>query len=220
MRSTQGLTELMRIPGALALYKREAFDEDAEFWMTVSARAYIMGRRVMSTPDEDLKTELYSLMASPSFHNSSRFSTVMFQQATPNNGIVYKLAEIRVMFAMSTRSPRNRRGDKPMCQPPPPTKYALVRLYDRYRPSLSPHARADEFRAYTADYGARLETWQPTADEDKGVTGCMKLLLLPPWALCVIPLSCILQTVHVVQDFQACRADRFLLNRWYWRNTR
>lgn len=227
MLNTELRAAMLSIPLKLAQHLRTAFNPHTDLWLTVSQRAYLMGQRVMSTPAKALGPEMYSLLASPSFHNSAQFSKVLFRQDTPV-GTLYRIGEVLIMFTTSDSCPRVKRGEKAKAEAAAaaaaaaadpslrPVKYALVQLYDRVMPTLRLGAAPGDMSSQLNDFGALLKSWKPSEDELLLPTGCVRLEKTPGYTM-VIPLSWVVQTVHVVPHKGTPYPNRYLLNKWFWR---
>lgn len=217
MEDEQGALDVLSIPERMSIFTRLEFDPTATLRASISARAYCMGRRVMSDPGTELALELNSMIASPSFYNSAQYSDVLFKQTVgdgPEKEEVYKLGQVRVMFSLAARSLT--RGGAAIPKPPPPVKFALVHLYDRHRVTLSLGSPPSQLNPHTALYGGSITDWKPTVTESEQGSCCISLRQLPAWGTMVIPLSWVVQVVHVVPDCASTEPDRFLLNRWHW----
>lgn len=224
MNDEQGAKDVLSIPSKVAHHMggvgqttREAADSVQR--LTLCARAFCMGPKMLCSTAEDRFTPvLNSLLATPLFHKSSQFSSVLFKETLQGREI-FKLGEVRVLFSVPhNKTAANQQAAVQARLAPPPIKYALVRIYDRHKLTVAAGVPVGVMRAHAKDYGDRLQAWKPTEDEDRAPTGCMQLRRLPSWGTLVIPLSWVVQTVHVVEDFAAGEPDRFLLNRWFWRS--
>lgn len=181
--------------------------------VTLSARAYFMGQRVMNTSAKSpIAATLNSILATPSFYNSPQFTSVLFKERM-HGSERYRIGQVRLLFSVPGVQSKTKAGAV-LARLSPPVKYALVQLFDRVMPSSSPAGLAEG----EIPCGHSLLELQPTKEEDSKPTACMQLWRLPPWQTVAIPLSWVVQTVMVVQDFTAGEEpNRFLLNKWFWR---
>lgn len=217
MQDEQGAKDVMSVPERLSRLTKTVYDSKVQLRVKISARAYLMGERIMSAPGTALSPELNSLIASPSFYKTPQYSDVLFKQTVVSGAdkvVVYKLGQVRVMFSPAARLVL--RGRPTTATPQQPVTYALVHLYDRHQLTLSLGNPPCELDPDTARYGASIADWRPTLGEQSVDTGCVSLRQLPPWGTMVIPLSWVVQAVHVVPDGSTDEPDRFLLNRWHW----
>lgn len=168
-----------------------------------------MGPRILNNLAQGtIPASLNSILATPAFFKTPQFTCVLFKE-TVSGSDQYSIAQVRLLFSVPVTKSQ---AGAVAARLNPPVKYALVQLFDRVKPDVSSRQPEEEMRC-----GRSLLEWKPTPEEDAKPTACVQLRMLSSKGTVVIPLSTVVQTVMVLQDFSEGNTDRFLLNKWFWR---
>lgn len=198
--------DLLSLPSKVAALTGSVYNKNADMIITVTSRAYMWGK--LSIGRATPQRQLMSLAATPEFYDNPRFTSVMFSSpAELGHPVMYHFADVRLLFSVP---------GVVVGAGPDANKFALVRLYDRYFPSLAPTASPAAVKARAIEYGDLLHNWEPSALEASQGTRCMHLKQSSSFETLVIPMSWIVQSVMVLPDFSDTNEESFFVNKWYF----
>lgn len=216
MKDAVSKADLLSIPRKLCELQGTVYDPANNLAFKVTSRAYAPGELTVGRPSPT--PGLISMSADPEFHDHPRFSNILYKQGSRRiPGVLYKFAEVRVLFCLPRSKSEELAAKQGSVEDQDANKFALVRLYDRWLPSLGPFPTDAEQIIRISDYGDAMSKWEPNAYESVNGTCCMQLSKLPTFATVVIPLSWVVQDVMVIEDPNPRSDDRVkcFLNRWY-----